>query len=278
MGGVAAATNRLQDAGRVQDFKSYLAAERVAHLTQNPTSPNMRPSHYLSLFYNSMFLFSRNTSTVPPDRPEQHSEPPYLSNPYAGTPEDREYRSSFSMATATVKAYPSQGGLVYGAFTGAELDWLGLSRLEKSRPSHDPQQEDEFAFKMMQLGARWWKCQNFYDWRYQQAWKQAFPWPDSYPPIMHVAYPSSGGVWVYRQFSKDDILGFARIAMARDMDERSEALKRFGAVFYKDVEECPDIAKSLQEGIAIAREWEIKMQDLDTGFPPHLRDEEDNEA
>jgi len=240
----------------------------------------MHPFKLLSLFYNGLFLFSRNASTVPPAPQQQCFElddPPYpVRTSYSCKPEAREYRCAFGSIYAFAHAYPSQGGLVYGIFTGVELDWLGLSRSNKSQPSEDPHEEDEFAYKILRLGARWWKSKSFYEWRYRQAWKGTFPWPDSYPPILHVAYPSSGGIWVYRQFSKDNTPDeYAKVIMARNMDERGEALKEFGAEFYADIDECPDIPKTLEEGIAVAREWEEKMKELDERIPPHLMDEED---
>jgi hypothetical protein len=49
------------------------------------------------------------------------------------------------------------------------------------------------------------------------------------------------------------------------MDERCEVLKDFGATFYEKVEDCEDIAKTLQEGIQKGKRYEEllkKMEDI----------------
>ena len=56
-----------------------------------------------------------------------------------------------------------------------------------------------------------------------------------------------------------------KIRMALTMDERCEVLKGFGATFYEKVEDCEDIAKTLQEGIRKGRRYEEllkKMEDM----------------
>lgn len=54
--------------------------------------------------------------------------------------------------------------------------------------------------------------------------------------------------------------------LCRTMEERCEVLREFGAVFYKSVQECPDLPESLEEGIATGKEYELllkKMEDRD---------------
>ena len=56
-----------------------------------------------------------------------------------------------------------------------------------------------------------------------------------------------------------------RIGMVLTMDERCEVLKDFGATFYEKVEDCEDIAKTLQEGIRKGKRYEEllkKMEDM----------------
>ena len=47
-----------------------------------------------------------------------------------------------------------------------------------------------------------------------------------------------------------------KIKMTLTMDERCEVLKDFGATFYEKVEDCEDIAKTLQDGIRKGKRYE----------------------
>ena len=149
------------------------------------------------------------------------------------------------------------------SLTAAELPWLGLSRSQPSDRSPDPQIEDEFAFQLLRLGARWWKSLSFYRHRSGQV-EGGYPWPDSYPPMLYIGYPSTGGVWVLA-VRKDGFLpmDWARVEMAFTMDERCAMLEAVGATFYAVVDDCSDIAKSLEDGVAIGRMWEERMKEID---------------
>jgi hypothetical protein len=178
--------------------------------------------------------------------------------------QDMSIRTEFGEVSCLLRGYPSFGGIVLGVFTGAELDWLGLSRSEPSSRSPDPQAEDEFSFQMLRLGARWWKSEAFYDKRSRQV-NGGYPWPESFPPDLHAGYPSTGGIWVLKVLSGDSGPDdFAKIIMAFTMDERCAVLKEMGATFYPNVDDCPDIAKSLEDGVAIGKRWEERMKkDMD---------------
>ena len=56
---------------------------------------------------------------------------------------------------------------------------------------------------------------------------------------------------------------WARTMMAFTMDERCAMLEDVGATFYAVVDDCPDIAKSLEDGVAIGRMWEERMKEID---------------
>ena len=87
---------------------------------------------------------------------------------------------------------------------------------------------------------------------------------NAFPPQLYVGYSSSGGRWVLKvsndEYSPDH---FARVVMAFTMDERCTALEELGATFYANVEDCPDIAKSLGDDIAIAKRYEKLMEQMD---------------
>jgi predicted metal-binding protein len=51
------------------------------------------------------------------------------------------------------------------------------------------------------------------------------------------------------------------------MDERCAVLERFGATFYANIEDCPDILKSLKEGIKIGRKYESLLKKMEDYAP-----------
>jgi hypothetical protein len=105
---------------------------------------------------------------------------------------------------------------------------------------------------MLRLGARWSRSECPYD-----EVSGGCPWPENYPPILNVVYPATGGVWVLKIQSGDyEPHDFAKVIMAFTMDERCAALEEMGATFYPNVDGCPDIAKPLEDGIAIGKQWE----------------------
>ena len=55
--------------------------------------------------------------------------------------------------------------------------------------------------------------------------------------------------------------------MTCTMDERCAVLERFGAKFYANVEDCPDIPKSLEEGIGIGRKYESLLKKMEDYAP-----------
>ena len=171
--------------------------------------------------------------------------------------------TQFHIIGCTIRGYPSSGGIIIGSATAAELEWLGLSRSQNSARSPDQAAEDEFCYQILRLGARWWKIEAFHERRESQI-SGGYPYPDHFPPMLHVGYPSSGGVFILKQLSGEWLLdGYAPVEMAFTMDERCNALAAVGAKFYSDVEECEEIPKSLEDGIMIGKYWEERMKEID---------------
>ena len=177
--------------------------------------------------------------------------------------QDMSVRTKFGSINCHVRGYPSLGGIVRGSFTAVELNWLGLSRSRSSSRALDPCAKDEFCFQLLRLGALWWKSDAYYDKRSVPV-SGGYSWPECCPPELHVGYPSTGGVWVLKvqsgEFEPDD---FAKVIMAFTMNERCAALEEMGAVFYGDVNDCPDVAESLKDGIATGKGWEKRMKRMD---------------
>jgi hypothetical protein len=183
-------------------------------------------------------------------------------------------RTSFGLQDCKTVAYPSSGGIVLGYLTGAELAWLGLSRLEETQRSSSPDEEDAFAFQMLRLGARWWPSWKFYS-KHSQKMAE-IPYGYHFPLSIHVGYPSKGGVWVLKTANDgvrlpDDAEerpeDWAKAVMACTMDERCAVLERLGAIFYANVEECPDVPKSLEEGTEIGRRYECLLKNMEDDSP-----------
>ncbi|KAI1271892.1 hypothetical protein F5Y07DRAFT_381423 [Xylaria sp. FL0933] len=176
-----------------------------------------------------------------------------------------------------VMAYPSTGGIVIGYLSGVELEWLGIPRSSPaSAQSQEAGEEDAFALQLMRLGGRWWPSLKFA----KQHDILDYPYGHHFPPDMHIAYSSPGSskqaVLLLKTFPNNGLYrlpkdapkkpnGWSRLASCRTMEDRWAVLKDFGATEYDDVKLCPDIPKSLEEGVAEGRQYEQllkKMQDL----------------
>lgn len=184
-------------------------------------------------------------------------------------------RTKFGPRGCETIAYPSSGGFILGYLTGAELSWLNLSRSKELSRSKDPHQEDAFASNLLKLGARWWPSQELYAKHSDKI--SEFPYGYHFPPTTHVGYSITGGVWVLK--TADDRIripgdpeecpeNWEKIVMAISMDERSAILEEFGAKLYEEVQLCPDIPKTLEEGIAEGQKYAellTKMEDDSPG-------------
>ena len=195
---------------------------------------------------------------------------------------DSHIRTVFGSPFCNVYAYPSSGGIVFGQFSAVEMVRLGLARFQPSNRSSNADEEDDLALRMLHLGAKWWPSLDFYAY-HREKMQQGTPYDFHFPPIIQVAYPSSGeGVWVskftadqmnwderiwrksYLPRKPDDWDG--KISMVLTMDERCAVLKSFGATFYESVEACDDIPKTLEEGIERGKRYKDLMKKLGDPF------------
>jgi hypothetical protein len=124
---------------------------------------------------------------------------------------------------------------------GVELDLLGPPRTETVPCHDDVETEDNFALRMLQIGARWWPSLKFYK---RHAFS-IYPYGYHYPSDWDVGYSSSGGVVLLELFAESSMSWleeydppqkpetWARIVLSSSMDERCVMLKEFGAIFFK---------------------------------------------
>ncbi|KAI0379224.1 hypothetical protein F5Y04DRAFT_131017 [Hypomontagnella monticulosa] len=182
-------------------------------------------------------------------------------------------RVEYNYCRCKVFSYPSIGGIAIGYFTSIELWLLGISpAAQVLYASQDSAEEDTFALRMLQHGARWWPS---HDLRASHPDSQ-YPYGRHYPPDLHVGYPSTGGVLLLKTFPEDYAhrtpgenspekpAGWARLSLCHTMDQRCDVLRSFGAVKYESLEECCELPKSLEEGVAEGRRYEellSKMED-----------------
>jgi hypothetical protein len=180
--------------------------------------------------------------------------------------------------SSTIHSYPSLGGYVRKKITRVELDWLGIKSPTNSsdsstfknntQASYDAHEEDTLALRMLQLGAHWWPDRYLYD-RHRDANGYAVPYGHHFPPDVDVCYPSSGGLLVLRTWAGNSLYldglpgvapeapaGWSRLSLCANMEERCEVLREFGAVYFRSVEECPDVPETLEEGVAQGKEYE----------------------
>lgn len=242
----------------------------LLHLTQ------LKMMSFLTLFFS--FIFGHQQPQIEAE-PSSPADICMIRGPYMYR--EPNTRTEFWGRSCRTTAYPSSGGIVLGDFSAVEVAHLNLSRIEPADRSSDPAEEDDLAQRMLRLGAHWWPSLRMYSFHQEQI-DDGEPYDFHFPPKVKVGYPSSGeGVWVVkfsadrRTFDPQDERNpylervpddwYRRISMVLTMDERCEALKDFGATFYEKVEDCEDIAKTLQEGVLEGKRYEEllkKMEDM----------------
>ena len=200
--------------------------------------------------------------------------PPYFSH-------DPSARTEFLAHSCKTTAYPSSGGLVLGFFTPVELAYLNLSRTKPANRSSSSAEEDALALGMLHLGAHWWPSWELYA-RHQEKILDGIPYDFHFPPEVKVAFPLPGnGAWIFK-FSADrqtweegegrqpylprkPDAWDAKINLVLTMDERCEVLKSFGARFYEKIEDCDDVALTLEDAMVRGKRYEKllrKMEDM----------------
>ncbi|EED20559.1 conserved hypothetical protein [Talaromyces stipitatus ATCC 10500] len=151
------------------------------------------------------------------------------------------YDTGFDPGSTTIYGYPRKGGLyTLPHALGVEFDFLGLDRFgltgskeEEIKPSDE---EEVFCNKMRQLGAKWFPDRRLYC-LYSRR-------PASSKPhgVLHVGWPSNGGVWVLHIGEMEAIFEtepWGIIYNALNMDERCQIIERLGGKFYPDPKRCP---------------------------------------
>lgn len=192
---------------------------------------------------------------------------------------DSNARTVFLPHVCQTTAYPSAGGIVLGHFSAVEIAHLNLPRSHPTNRSSSSAEEDDLALRMLSLGAHWWPSWDLYA-RHQDRILSGIPYDFHFPPVVNVAYPPSGeGLWVFkfsvdeRTFDPEDERKpylprkpddwEGSLGMVLSMDERCEALKRFGARFYERLEDCTDLVTTVNEGVVRGREYEELLRKME---------------
>jgi hypothetical protein len=170
-----------------------------------------------------------------------------------------------------VYSYPSTGGIILKNVVGVELEFLGLPRIATVQCHDDAKKEDDFALRMLQIGARWWPSLKFYK---RHAFSQ-YPYGYHYPSAIHVGYPSSGGVVLLELFAENSMSrleeydppetpdNWVMVMLCGTMDERCAVLQGFGATLYEAPESCDKLPKTLADGITEGKRYEALMRKME---------------
>ncbi|KAK4212173.1 hypothetical protein QBC37DRAFT_242440, partial [Rhypophila decipiens] len=131
---------------------------------------------------------------------------------------------------ASVKCFPSKGGVYERRCSPMVLDFLGLPRFDTLPPSPDPDEENAFCAKLLHLGAEWWPSLPA---------KYAYEGAMNYPPGSGPEPPPGGGLWALA-VDKDEGTrkGVGRIENSPNMEEKCKQMDKLGAVFYANPRDC----------------------------------------
>ncbi|KAM7205919.1 hypothetical protein V8F33_000749 [Rhypophila sp. PSN 637] len=149
---------------------------------------------------------------------------------------------------ASVKCFPSKGGVYEHHCSTMELDFLGLPRFDTLPPSSDPEEEDALCAKLLHLGAEWWPSLPA---------KYAYEGAMNYPPgsgpepppgvnslrhekkIYFFAVTSEGGLWALAVDKEEGTKkGLGRIENSANMEEKYKQMEKLGGVFYANPRDC----------------------------------------
>lgn len=229
-------------------------------------------------------------ATPQPNTPEslQHEEIDICrvpSFPWYEAPEPPLRSNFFNGGAGFLVTYPSLGGLVMSSPSPVDLQHLNIPRTHDTKRSSDQAQEDDLATRMLRLGANWWPDWDTYV-RHRECLDSSLYY--DFPPDVSVGYPSDGvGAWVAKfpagigrargrglggrirgDDGRDEPARRARwderMRMVLSMDEKCEAMEDLGAVFYRRIELCPDVSKTVEE----AKEKYRRYEDLSRKVGP----------
>lgn len=154
------------------------------------------------------------------------------------SPRPRTTRVSFGFASTTVVGYPSSGEsvLVLPYCSGVDMEFLGLSRLERADRDRDPQAEDRHCDRMRKLGA--WEFGTMEEYEQMSGFDRERWWDMDFV----VAAWEGESVWVVKSKLGDAAENdFGAIWNVFTMEEKAEVVKKLGGTFYKDPKDCPDL-------------------------------------
>ncbi|KAM0233775.1 hypothetical protein ACHAP5_010298 [Fusarium lateritium] len=141
-------------------------------------------------------------------------------------------RSHFCGRTGgLVKGWPAKGGYYTLLCSVAELEFLNLDRFKPTNRSEDTQEEEAHCARMRQLGARW----------YRDPYEQVDDETSGIEILrLYIGWPADGGVWaIQATSSQSNLKGLGRINNAFTMEERWQAIKEHGGIFYVEPKDCP---------------------------------------
>lgn len=145
-------------------------------------------------------------------------------------------RTIFGGRCTIVYGWPSTGGVwVHHDCYGVELEFLGLSRFERSPTQRYSTEEDDFCKRLELIGGLFFENESIYD-------KQCFRSTRALPHVWY-GWPGAiteGGVWALQtKHDEDADKGVSRIRNALTMEERCKAIEMLGGQFYQTWKDAP---------------------------------------
>ncbi|KAI1396730.1 hypothetical protein F4819DRAFT_474392 [Hypoxylon fuscum] len=191
-------------------------------------------------------------------------------------------RSNIFGGDGYLVAYPSTGGVVLLRNPLAvDLQYLGLPNTHDTARS--PDEDDDLATRMVQLGAQWCPNWDIY-FRHSSRVHDGIFYDYHFPSKVDVAFPTTGGAWV-ANFTRDalryryedkvcqswlphepDLWG-VRMRYALTMNDKSEMMKDLGGTFYTSVDEVPGLAKTVHEAVSLFEPFKERLNNMeDDGY------------
>jgi hypothetical protein len=152
----------------------------------------------------------------------------------------RTERSKFGAIRCTVRGYPSTGGYWMKQADMLDMLYLSVPRSHPVQRSDDASVEDAFCDRLRRTGATWWASEQ----ESQDVLAGVRKATEAESKVLVFGWPSDGsGVWVLRYASEDEVPeDFGMVRMALDMDEKIEAMRKFGAEFIAEVSEVEELS------------------------------------
>lgn len=187
-------------------------------------------------------------------------------------------RSNIFGGDGYLVAYPSTGGVVLLRNPLAvDLQYLGLPNTHDTVRS--PDEDDDLATRMVQLGAQWWPNWDIY-FRHSSRVHDGIFYDYHFPSEVDVAFPTTGGAWV-ANFTRDaqryryedkvcqswlphaPDLWRVKMQYALTMNDKSEIMKDLGGTFYTSVDEVPGLAKTVYEAVSLFEPFKERLNNME---------------